>query len=87
MQPEAGTPLAALTSYSVHQATLPMNITVLVLDFANRTCVKPHVVATLNVTAGEMHQHLLYEAACKHWPQRCGSRDQAYRRAATLTHA
>ncbi len=35
-------------------ATLPMNIKVMILDFANRICIKPHVIATFNVTAGEM---------------------------------
>ncbi len=34
LQPEAGTPPSALTSYSVHQATLPMNSKVVFFDVA-----------------------------------------------------
>ncbi len=34
LQPGAGTPPSALTSYSVHQATLPVNIKVVFFDFA-----------------------------------------------------
>jgi len=72
LQPEAGTLPSALTSYSVQQARLPVNIKVTVFDIADRICIKPHVIATVNVTAGEMHQQLaihgsLYESASTLW--------------------